>query len=464
MAANQKSITPMLFVLILLIASVAELSFGQTIVYPADSSLQELIAAKEVRRYIYLRTGQKLPLKKTNSIPENEDLILIADDDNQMVESLRDSLSHKTNPGGFIIKTVKKNSRQILIITGYDSISTLYGAYRFAEHIGVGFSLIRDVIPDKKITLDISGFDEVGEPLLKTRGILPFHDFPEGPDLWNTDDYMAVISQLPKLGMNFIGLHTYPLAGATQDKDMNILQGPEPTVWIGLEQNINSDGTVKWSYPSYYAHTHRPDRRWGFAEYDTERFHAGASQLFETNGFGSDVIGEVMPSDVKSSNQVFNRTGKMFKKAFNHANNLGVKTAVGTELPMGLEPKGPEVDYDWIRAMPPELQKRLTSMEYDGPPLIMVDALRTSLYGNEPLNLKVRVMGKPESVTLFYRPLGKGKYESKQLTHIGRGLFLITVPPQQNDFEYYLEAQISTGNIVYPVTAPNLNQTVIVIK
>jgi hypothetical protein len=104
------------------------------------------------------------------------------------------------------------------------------------------------------------------------------------------------------------------------------------------------------------------------------------------------------------------------------------------------------------------------SMEYDGPPLIMVDALRTGLYGNEPLNLKVRVMGKPESVTLFYRPLGKGRHESIQLTHIGRGLFLITVPPQQDDFEYYLEARISTGNIVYPVTAPDLSQTVIIMK
>jgi len=827
------------------------------IVYPADSSLQESIAAKEVRRYVYLRTGQKLALKTANTVPENEDLILIADDDNKMVESLRDYLGHRTNPGGFIIKTVKRDSRQILVITGHDSISTLYGAYRFAEHLGVGFSLTRDVIPDKQITLDISGFDEVGEPLLQTRGILPFHDFPEGPDLWDTDEYMTVISQLPKLGMNFIGLHTYPRWSTTGDKDNNIPQGPESTTWVGLAQDVNADGTVKWSYPSYYAHTHRPDRIWGYAQRDTEHFHAGASQLFETNGFGSEVIGENVPSDVKGSNQVFNRAGKMFKKAFTHAKNLGVKTAVGTELPMGLEPKGPEVAYDWIRAMPPKLQKRLTSMgkdprepstikevykgiferikrthpldyywlwswegwstygvsdkqidafknemriayqalqdvdapfqlalagwiigtgdnpaefddvlppqvpfyglwdraqgfeqlsgyrvkwpatwieedwglmqpqleadriygdakaalnkkcdgliakhwrtrvlssnfgamkhllwvygqtgqplemklpadmntwisefyldwatrrfgaevaaqvaemfakldrsarsgeaspaailewdsdeedgdngapgairpnrrpwasekskyefvaefenlrnavvgtgnlerfdywlnvlkcyrimgeygtvryefenaaenenwsealtrrkkmarvfeklmlheirkvsnssdlgeimnleilnwyqlmmlkwdkrleeglgkeipadanpsmEYDGPPLIMVDALQTSLYANEPLNSRVRVMGKPESVTVFYRPLGEGEYESKELTHIARGVYSLTLRPQPDDFEYYLEARISTGNIVYPVTAPNLNQTVIVMK
>jgi alpha-glucuronidase len=133
-----------LFVLTIFIASVPQPAFGQTIVYPEDGSLQELIAAKEVCRYIYLRTGQKLPLKKITSIPETGDLILIAEDDNKMVESLTDPLNHKTNPGGFIIKTVQMNSRQIFIITGYDPIATLYGAYRFAEHLGMGFGLIRD--------------------------------------------------------------------------------------------------------------------------------------------------------------------------------------------------------------------------------------------------------------------------------------------------------------------------------
>jgi len=364
-ALFQESKKTILFALIVFAASSSQMLFAQTIIYPEDSCLQELLAAKEVRRYIYLMTGQKLALKKFDSIPAKGNHILVADYNDKMMKSLKDSLGCKPNPDGFIIKTVKKDSQQILIITGSDSLSTLYGAYRFAEHLGAGFDLTRDVIPDKKIKLDISGFDEVGEPVLKTRGILPFHDFPPGPDLWNTDEYMTVISQSAKLGMNFIGLHTYPRWGTTGDKDDNIAPGPEPTVWIGTKQDINPDGTVKWSYPAYYGHTHRPDRIWGFAQRDTKHFHAGASQLFESNGLGSEVIGENVPSDVQSSNQVFNRTGKMFNKTFNHAKNLGVKTALGTELPMGLEPKGPEVGYDWIRGIPPKLQKRLRARGKD---------------------------------------------------------------------------------------------------
>lgn len=69
------------------------------------------------------------------------------------------------------------------------------------------------------------------------------------------------------------------------------------------------------------------------------------------------------------------------------------------------------------------------SMEYDGPPFIMVDSVRTNLYGNEPLKLKVRDIGELESVILFYRPLGKGKYKLKKLTHVDRGLYKITLPP-----------------------------------
>ena len=72
------------------------------------------------------------------------------------------------------------------------------------------YRLAGDAIPDARTDLSLSGFDEVGRPLFETRGIQPFHDFFQGPDLWNTRDYKSVISQLPKLGMNFIGLKTYP--------------------------------------------------------------------------------------------------------------------------------------------------------------------------------------------------------------------------------------------------------------
>jgi hypothetical protein len=61
-------------------------------------------------------------------------------------------------------------------------------------------------IVDGEIALESPDLNEMGSPLFELRGIHPFHDFPEGPDWWNEDDYKAIISQLPKMRMNFFAL------------------------------------------------------------------------------------------------------------------------------------------------------------------------------------------------------------------------------------------------------------------
>ena len=122
----------------------------QIIAFPADGSLQERLAAKEVRRYTYLRTGQLLALREVSSLPAAGDLILVADDDHPAVLSLMELINHEAGPGGFIIKSINTDSRQILVITGDVPISVLYGAYRYAEHLGVGFGLTEDIIPEEE--------------------------------------------------------------------------------------------------------------------------------------------------------------------------------------------------------------------------------------------------------------------------------------------------------------------------
>ena len=152
--------------------------------------------------------------------------------------------------------------------------------------------------------LTLPTLDERGEPLFQTRGIQPFHDFPEGPDWWNTDDYKAIIAQLPKLRMNFFGLHTYPQGGV----------GPEPTVWIGLKEDVNPDGTVRLSSPSSYMNTLRGN--WGYAAKKTSDFSFGAAQLFERDDYGPEVMYGAMPvsKTPDDRNAVFNRTGQMLRK------------------------------------------------------------------------------------------------------------------------------------------------------
>jgi len=302
-----------------------------TVVYPAGGSDKELLAAKEVRRYIYLRTDQLLPVQGVTSLPGG-DVILVADDDDPLVDSVT-SINAPAN--GFFIKTVGNT----LVIAGDNSDCTLYGAYRYAEHLGCAFDLVIDAIPDVKIPLDITGFNEAAAPRFTTRGIHPFHNMMSGPDNWHTSDYMVHMHQLAKMGMNFILLHQY---GDGNDDTDTQADGPEPMVWIGLEGDSNPDGTVNWASPAFNGHTHRvkdtslgPLRIWGYDTWDTDQFGAGSADVFESNGWGNDMMGPVIPASDDLTvgwPAVHNRYGQTFNKAFTFGRNLGVKTAIGTEF------------------------------------------------------------------------------------------------------------------------------------
>ncbi|MFO8001939.1 MAG: hypothetical protein R6U46_11895, partial [Marinilabilia sp.] len=177
--------------------------FAQQIVFPHNSSKQEVLAAKEVRRYLYLRTGELLPLKEVKSIPNEGDIILVSDDSNPMVKSV---IKQTASQGGFFLKSKLQNNRNVLTISGDTPFSTLYASYRFAEKLGCRFYLHGDVIPDQKISLDITGFDEQGQPVTRngrqweTRGAQPFQNFPPGAVMWGQDDWKMYLSQLPKMG------------------------------------------------------------------------------------------------------------------------------------------------------------------------------------------------------------------------------------------------------------------------
>ena len=317
-----------------------------TIVSPSDATTVEYLAAQEVRRYVYLRTG-KLPtiVRSDKNLPSKSPLIIVGQKDRPAIRKLIDQNTELASSTGslesqqYLIKTFVSrassprfegetpSTRQALLITGGDPIGTLYAAYRFAEHLGVRFYLHGDTIPDERIALRIPNLDEKGKPLFDARGIQPFHDFPEGPDWWNTDDYKAIIAQLPKLRMNFFGLHTYPQGGV----------GPEPTVWIGMPGDFNEDGTVKFSYPSRHFTTANVTGAWGYKPAKTSDYSFGEAQIFERDDYGPDYMRGMNPwtqLDVEKSNELFNRMGYTLKEAFEYAHILGVKTCVGTETPL----------------------------------------------------------------------------------------------------------------------------------
>lgn len=58
------------------------------------------------------------------------------------------------------------------------------------------------------------------------------------------------------------------------------------------------------------------------------------------------------------------------------------------------------------------------------------------------------------------RPLSRGDWQTISATHIARAVFEAKLPAARDDFEYYVTAG---ENLVWPATAPQLNQTVVIL-
>lgn len=307
---------------------------AKVIVHPKHATAQEVLAAREIRRYLYLRTEVLLPILACDDLPSHTSGFAVArkgEGDDYRIST------HHSSEGG----------KWIRVEGGCDG-GVLYAAYRIAEHMGVRFALHGDIIPDQRISLHFPDIEETGVPRFALRGILPFHDFPEGPDWWNEDDYLGVIAQLPKLRLNFIGLHTYPEKHPAHPRYYNA----EPGVWIGLPEDAGcqEDKRVRASYPARHFTTQ--SEVWGFTPRLTNEYSDGASSLYDRDDYGAAYMKGMTPWPHYDAdeNELFDRFGQLLQRAYGFAKKLGIRTCIGTEVPL---------------TIPDKLQTRLSQAGYD---------------------------------------------------------------------------------------------------
>jgi hypothetical protein len=102
---------------------------------------------------------------------------------------------------------------------------------------------------------------------------------------------------------------------------------------------------------------------------------------------------------------------------------------------------------------------------YAGPPRLIVPTVRGLQHAGEALALRILALDRQpvKSVSAHIRPLGVGKWEEIPATHLARAVWDARLPAVRDDFEYYVTAEASGGQkLVWPATAPSLNQTVVV--
>lgn len=295
------------------------------IVVMPDAPAHVRFAARELQRYVYLRTGETPSISTTLSAPETPALIIAMRGDALANHApLPASRPSEPDAAAFVLHAVPGAHAWIL---GANALGALHGTYRYIEHLGVRFHLHGDAVAETDAPFAWPRVEEVGRPMFAVRGLQPFHDFAEGPDWWNRDDALAVVGQMAKLRMNFIGLHTYPESSV----------GPEPTVWLGRAGEYEPDGRVRIAYPASYHTTARSGRQWwGYEPMKTSDFTGGAASLFDRDDFGGEVMrGHPFASQTpETAAEVFNRTADLLRDAFTEARQLGLQTCVGTETPL----------------------------------------------------------------------------------------------------------------------------------
>ncbi len=317
-------IIPFLLLITLIVFTSCNPKPDPAIYYQSGVDPRIELAAKEIQRYVYLRTGVLMALEPHYRVQRSAVAIVLRTDPALTPESYRLTTlagESELDMGKSGIARLKKS---LLYISGGDPQGILYGAYAFAGKLGVRFYLHGDVIPDKMARFRIPVLDERQDPAFSIRGIQPFHDFPEGPDWWSLEDYKGIIGQLVKMKMNFIGFHCYPEGGV----------GPEPLVWIGPVSEIRPDGTVKSAYPA--RHFVNTAGTWGYAAKATEQYSHGMGQLFKENVHGAPYMAGIdpWPSTPGQERSLFDQSAAFFREVFRYAHSMGVKTCIGTETPL----------------------------------------------------------------------------------------------------------------------------------
>jgi hypothetical protein len=269
------------------------------------------------------------------------------------VAGLAAALRPGTDDHGFAAVGLGASGGHLVVALGATDRAGLFAAYSLVERLTVvQFRLHGDVVPDRnaRSTPTLAALAEVGftprgigaaagqafvvlsSGDVGVRGMQPFHDFIEGPDMWNLGEYQLLLDQMAKLKLNFIGLHNY--------------RG-EPTVWTGqvgtfdpATGHVFDNGTIpNVTYVSTASGGVCASVCHG-RPMNTSDYLFGAQDLYASDCWSSDTMrqaglcphDQLLPPPAASDVvPLVDGVATLLTRAFDWARTLGHSTAVGIE-------------------------------------------------------------------------------------------------------------------------------------
>lgn len=188
-----------LFILACSGVSLAVESAHTSILLPTNANWHERLAAHELRRYLYLRTGTVLPFVDAPGQTDGPLIVAGLSSRPEVMACAQDAALkarvQSLKAQEYLLRTVTAKGRRVLLIAGGDSLGVLYGVYDFVRGIGVGFSLTGDAIPDERdirLASQVPELDSMARPLFDRRGTYFWGDIVHG---WmNKEDNKSLVT------------------------------------------------------------------------------------------------------------------------------------------------------------------------------------------------------------------------------------------------------------------------------
>lgn len=269
------------------------------IVKPAQSDGLVDLAATELQRYAYLRTGS-LPKIGPEPVADRPAILL------------RTGPSDRLPPGGPDPSQnhaiyIESESPLRIVVHGASAVSTLWAAYSLIESWGFGFYLGGDTVPPRDPKFKARAFEASYEPVLAIRGSLPWLNFLNSPTTWNPQDYKTFFERMARQKANLVMFHVYD---------------HEPFCAYAIEEKKAKMGGPLMT-------TISPHRWWSPHAMSTKDFLFGTDLFFDRGEWGCEV--GIDDGWAHFPGRAVRAQQRMFAEALRFAKRRGLRVALGFE-------------------------------------------------------------------------------------------------------------------------------------
>ena len=148
---------------------------------------------------------------------------------------------------GLVIRSARRNGADTLILGGGSPVATLWSVYELGHQLGIRYLLRGDIDPAERRPLDLSGYDIVQEPVLRSRTWRTINDFAIGPESWGLEDQRRILQQLAKLKYNHVMLQVYPWQPFVRYEYGGVSK-QTALLWYGEEFRLDGDSAGRKAF------------------------------------------------------------------------------------------------------------------------------------------------------------------------------------------------------------------------